>query len=578
MQPRGVRTQRGRLRGDRLVFLLPGRRHPGVGRRAGHQAALPLLAGPAPGPCAVAPRSRRPLAGPLAHGGRRHPPAPAPGPSCARTLPRDIPPQELSQRLGHHRRQGGVTLAGMLAHPPRQRARQLDGEHHVRLGYLDPPSSHGLLHIPSCLTDRHAVPASHRASGGDDGHAHPDQLGGGIDPPGVLDAIDTTTNHAVNLLPVMTLLTLSARKKFQPPVTQRHLEAEVAHCVGGVTTQVLGNCGFSPFPTAPATAGLLRAASAFLDAGLDWDWSDLDGYARGLAELPLACNLALLVGHGSVRVAVMGFEDRAGTTGELEAMRELVAVAMRQGAFGLSSGLIYAPGSFAETAELAELARVAAAAGGFYASHIRDEAAGLLDAMGEAIEIGRRSGAAVQLSHHKAMGRANWGRVRDSLALLERSHAGHDVLADQYPYTAGSTTLLVLLPGWAVAGGVPAMRERLADPATRRRVADDLARRERGEPRPGERELDPASVVIADVPAGPLRRHRARSLAEAARDERSSVGALVLRLLDAAPAGVPIVWHGMDEAEDRTVLAHPLVAVASDGWTLDPGLGGVPHP
>jgi N-acyl-D-amino-acid deacylase len=346
----------------------------------------------------------------------------------------------------------------------------------------------------------------------------------------------------------------------------------------GVTTQVLGNCGFSPFPTAPATAGLLRAASAFFDAGLDWDWSDLDGYARGLAELPLACNLALLVGHGSVRVAVMGFEDRAPTAAELEAMRELVAVAMRQGAFGLSSGLIYAPGSFAETAELAELARVAAAAGGFYASHIRDEAAGLLDAMGEAIEIGRRSGAAVQLSHHKAMGRANWGRVRDSLALLERSHAGHDVLADQYPYTAGSTTLLALLPGWAVAGGAPAMRERLADPATRRRVADDLARRERDEPRPGERELDPASVVIADVPAGPLRRHRARSLAEAARDERSSVGELVLRLLDAAPAGVPIVWHGMDEADVRTVLAHPLVAVASDGWTLDPGLGGVPHP
>jgi N-acyl-D-amino-acid deacylase len=338
----------------------------------------------------------------------------------------------------------------------------------------------------------------------------------------------------------------------------------------GVTTQVLGNCGFSPFPTAPATAGLLRAASAFLDAGLDWDWSDLDGYARGLAELPLACNLALLVGHGSVRVAVMGFDDRAPTAAELEAMRELVAVAMRQGAFGLSSGLIYAPGSFAETAELAELAGVAAAAGGFYASHIRDEAAGLLDAMGEAIEIGRRSGAAVQLSHHKAMGRANWGRVRDSLALLERSHAGHDVLADQYPYTAGSTTLLALLPGWAVAGGVPAMRERLADPATRRCVADDLARRERGEPRPGERELDPASVVIADVPAGPLRRHRARSLAEAARDERSSVGELVLRLLDAAPAGVPIVWHGMDEADVRTVLAHPLVAVASDGWTLDP--------
>jgi N-acyl-D-amino-acid deacylase len=346
----------------------------------------------------------------------------------------------------------------------------------------------------------------------------------------------------------------------------------------GVTTQVLGNCGFSPFPVAPATAGLLRAACGFLDAGLDWDWTDLDGYAARLAELPLACNAALLVGHGSTRVAVMSFEDRAPDAAELGAMRELVAEAMRQGAFGLSSGLIYAPGSFAETDELVELAKVAAAAGGFYASHIRDEGAGLLDAMAEAIEIGRRSGAGVQLSHHKSMGRANWGRVRQSLALLERAHAGHDVLADQYPYTAGSTTLLALLPGWAVAGGEPAMRELLADPEARRRLADDLTRRERGELRPGERELDPASVVIADVPAGPLERYRARSLADAASDDGGDMAQVVLRLLDGAPAGVQIVWHGMDEADVRTVLAHPLVAVASDGWTLDPAIGGVPHP
>lgn len=346
----------------------------------------------------------------------------------------------------------------------------------------------------------------------------------------------------------------------------------------GVTTQVLGNCGFSPFPVAPATAGLLRAACGFLDAGLDWDWTGLDGYAARLAELPLACNAALLVGHGSTRVAVMGFEDRAPDAAELGAMRELVAEAMRQGAFGLSSGLIYAPGSFAGTDELVELATVAAAAGGFYASHIRDEGAGLLDAMTEAIEIGHRSGAGVQLSHHKSMGRANWGRVRQSLALLEHAHAGHDVLADQYPYTAGSTTLLALLPGWAVAGGEPAMRELLADPEARKRLADDLTRRERGELRPGERELDPASVVIADVPAGPLERYRARSLADAARDDGGDMAQVVLRLLDGAPAGVQIVWHGMDEADVRTVLAHPLVAVASDGWTLDPAIGGVPHP
>src|SRR5215207_9554112 len=134
----------------------------------------------------------------------------------------------------------------MFAHPIRQRSRQLDGEHHVGLGNFNPSSSHGLLHIPACLPHRHAVPTGHRASDGDGGHARPDQIGGGIDPPGVFDAIDTaTTNHATNLLPIMTLLTLSARKKFQPPVAQRHLETEVAHCVGGVLSPLLSNVALS---------------------------------------------------------------------------------------------------------------------------------------------------------------------------------------------------------------------------------------------------------------------------------------------------------------------------------------------
>ena len=346
----------------------------------------------------------------------------------------------------------------------------------------------------------------------------------------------------------------------------------------GVTTQVLGNCGFSPFPVTGPTAQLLRAYTGFLDGGLDWDWRTLDEYAQRLAALPLAGNVALLVGHGSVRIAVMGFADRAPTDAELAAMRDLVAQAMRQGAFGLSSGLIYAPGSFAGTAELAALAEVAARSGGFYASHLRNEGAGLLDATGEAIGVGRRAGAAVQLSHHKAMGRANWGKVRDSLALLERANAAHDVLADQYPYMAASTTLLAPLPGWALAGGVPALRSRLADPAARERIADDLARRERGELRGDEGELDPANVVIADARPGLLERYRGRSLADSARAEGTGASEVVLRLVEGAPGDVPIVWHSMDEADVRTVLAHPLVAVASDGWTVDPGLGGVPHP
>jgi hypothetical protein len=130
----------------------------------------------------------------------------------------------------------------MFAHPIRQRARQLDGEDHVGLGNFNPSSSHGLLHVPACLTHRHAVPAGHRASGGNGGHPRPDQIGGGVDPPGVLDAIDTVTpNHVMNVLPIMTSLTPLARKTLQPPVTERHLEAEVAHCVGGVLSPLLSN-------------------------------------------------------------------------------------------------------------------------------------------------------------------------------------------------------------------------------------------------------------------------------------------------------------------------------------------------
>src|SRR6266571_4295567 len=145
----------------------------------------------------------------------------------------------------------------MFAHLIRQRAWQLDGEHHVGLGNFNPSSSHGLLHVPACLTDRHAVPTGHRASGGNGGHPRPDQIGGGVDPPGVLDAIDTITpNHVMNILPIMTPPTPWARKTLQPPVAERHLEAEVAHCVGGVATPPWGvpACGCSSVSPASTPA------------------------------------------------------------------------------------------------------------------------------------------------------------------------------------------------------------------------------------------------------------------------------------------------------------------------------------
>src|SRR5207249_11384496 len=178
-----------------------------------------------------------------------------------------------------------------------------------------------------------------------------------------------------------------------------------------------------------------------------------------------------LVGHGTLRLAAMGFARRAPTARELVTMERLMDESMAAGAYGLATGLIYAPGSYAATEEIVAVARRAAARGGFYASHIRGEGPTLLDAVSEAIRVGREGGLPVQVSHIKAAGRPNWGKVKDALALIDAARAdGLDVMADVYPYTASSTTLRTLLPDWALEGGIDAMLKRLTDPAERARV------------------------------------------------------------------------------------------------------------
>src|SRR5262249_4479826 len=163
-------------------------------------------------------------------------------------------------------------------------------------------------------------------------------------------------------------------------------------------------------------------------------------------------------------------------------MQDLLGSAMEAGAWGLSTGLIYPPGSYAATEEIVALARIAARHRGFYASHVRGEAETLLDALGEAIRVGREAGLPVQLSHLKARGRPHWGKVPKALALLDAAVAeGIDVMADAYPYTASSTVLRALLPAWTLAGGLDAMKARLADPATRRRIRDEVTKSPTGQ-------------------------------------------------------------------------------------------------
>lgn len=347
----------------------------------------------------------------------------------------------------------------------------------------------------------------------------------------------------------------------------------------GVTTQLVGNCGFSPFPVEPARLDLLRKYSAFIDAGLSWEWKDGRGYAAFLESLPLSSNIALQVGHGTVRIAAMGFDNREPTASELGVMEKLVAQAFEDGAYALSSGLIYVPGSYCKTDELVALAGVARRYGAFYSSHIRGEGDTLVEAIDEAIRIGRAAGVPVQLSHHKAMGKRNWGKVETTLGMIDAARAGgHDVTSDQYPYTAGSTTLAAIMPRWAMEGGVEGMLARLGDPAQRAKIRAEIADQSPDALRAGAREFDPETIMISYVPEGPNKPYEGRMLTEIARMRGEDPVDAALHLLRAERGGVQMIIFGMAEDDVRRVMRHPAVAIASDGWTQHPSAGGKPHP
>ena len=242
----------------------------------------------------------------------------------------------------------------------------------------------------------------------------------------------------------------------------------------GVTTEVIGNCGIGAFPVIQERKSVLIDYLKMHEFHLPSDglsWNNFTQYADQLERIGLGLNLAPLVAHGALRIAVLGAEDRVPSDRELEKMKNFLAESLEQGAWGLSTGLIYPPGSFAKTEELVDFARVVANYGALYSSHIRGEGATLMEALDEAIRIGKGSGVRVEVSHLKAMGKDNWGRGKEALLKLEKARrSGVDIAADQYPYEATSTSLTALVPSWAHAGGVSELLKRLASPETTERL------------------------------------------------------------------------------------------------------------
>ena len=240
----------------------------------------------------------------------------------------------------------------------------------------------------------------------------------------------------------------------------------------GITTQIAGNCGVSAAPTRDFEPyyGPLDPA---MTRGLVCDWTGFDDYFQRLQQQGVGTNVATLVGHGNIRVAAMGYDDRAPTASEMDRMRALTQQAMQDGAVGLSTGLAYAPGPFAQLDELIELGKVIGEFGGIYTSHIRNQTEGIADAVGEVIAVGEGAGIAAHVSHMQP-GSPMIGATADLLRTMDDlRRRGVDVSCDAIPYTVGSTTLKSLLPPWSLDGGDEALIARLHDPIMRDKIKAD---------------------------------------------------------------------------------------------------------
>ena len=347
----------------------------------------------------------------------------------------------------------------------------------------------------------------------------------------------------------------------------------------GVTTEVVGMCSFSQAPLRPDQREIVQGWAGGIGASLDMRWETFAQYLDALRAIRPSVNVAHFVGHGALRIAALGFEARPAGADDLSSMERLLGEAMDAGAFGFSTGLVYAPSAYSDTAELIALARSMSRRGGYYFSHIRGESSMLLDSINEAIRIGEEGGVGVQVSHVKASGRENWPKIDAALRLLEDARArGVDVAGDVYPYNAGSTKLDNMMPAWAHDGGTARLLERLADRATRKRITDEcLADGERwGTVSQGRIGFD--QIFIA---ACRRRELEGLNLAQLASQTGKAPAEALLDLLLDEKCTVGMVSFSQSLDNVAKVMAHPSLMIGSDSIPLFEGEGdrpGKPHP
>ena len=344
----------------------------------------------------------------------------------------------------------------------------------------------------------------------------------------------------------------------------------------GITLEVFGQDGISVAPVRPGERGAWKQKLAGLlgDFGVEWDWSSTGEYLARVGAARPAPDAAYLVPHGAIRQWVIGPEDRRATGAELEAMQSLLRRGLDEGACGMSTGLIYPPCCYADTAELIALGRVLAGTGRPLVVHMRSESDRILDALAEMIAVARESGCAVHVSHLKLAGRDNWPRAEEVVDALEKGRAeGLRLTADQYPYVAGSTLLGAILPPWAHSGGGEHTLRLLADREARARLRTQMADSAPATWDNFWKWSGPEGIVIADVPSGRHPEILGRSLADAARAWGKDPFEAAFDLLLEERMGVAMISFSQDEAVVERFLALPFVNACTDGL-----LGGRPHP
>lgn len=343
------------------------------------------------------------------------------------------------------------------------------------------------------------------------------------------------------------------------------LENRTDKLVQGVTTEVVGNCGFSPYP-APSDLRLLHEfGNGLFCGGTDWGWPNAKAYLERAAR-SLTTTVYSLVGHGSLRIARVGHQLGQLAEDDLDWMEQKLSESFAEGACGFSTGLMYSPGASAPFSELERLCRVVARHQKIYATHMRGYGDFLVEAVDEQLQLVRRTGCRLQISHFQAVGPRNWDKQAVALEKIEKAVAeGFDVGFDCYPYIAGSTVLTQLLPQWALAGGIDGLLSRLDDGRERKRIAAETdAGLEQGW----------TNILIAALETPANRDLIGQSIATIAESRGSKPIEVVLDLIEEEQGHVNMLEMNQSEANLRQTISHPLSCIISDGFYVK----GRPHP